>query len=405
MTALARLARTRSSRRAAAHAAAPRANALAAARAAAQAHRGRKLFGGAGQLPSICTSCARWLEANGFLRASTVRETGEYALRGGIVDLYPPGLPGPVRLDFFGDTLESIRAFDPETQRTTAQLRALDLVPMNEVQLTTETINRFRQSYIAAFRRADARRRALRGGERGPPPRGLEHWLPLLYGGMDTLFDYVDDAPLLLDHQAEDAAQRASRRRSQITTPRAATLRARPGHRQSTSRCRPTSFISRRTNSGRGSTRPPTSRVFTPFAVPEAARTSSTAAARAGRNFAPERADENVNVFEAAVAHIRALQGEGKRVIVAGWTDGSRERLGQVLAEHGLKKLEAGLVAVAGAGAARAKVALAVIGARAGLRGRRSRRHRRAGHSGRPPRPRGASASAARRISSPKSPR
>ena len=71
----------------------------------------------------------------GFLRSSTVRETGEYAMRGGIVDLFPPGMPLPIRLDFFGDTLETIRPFDPETQRSTGQLRSLDLVPMSEVQL------------------------------------------------------------------------------------------------------------------------------------------------------------------------------------------------------------------------------------------------------------------------------
>ncbi|HYA79650.1 MAG TPA: transcription-repair coupling factor, partial [Methylocystis sp.] len=62
-----------------------------------------------------------WLVANGFLRSSTVREPGEYAQRGGIVDLYAPSMPAPIRLDFFGNTLESIRSFDPETQRTTGQ--------------------------------------------------------------------------------------------------------------------------------------------------------------------------------------------------------------------------------------------------------------------------------------------
>ena len=61
------------------------------------------------------TALAMWLENNGFMRQSTVRETGEYAVRGGIIDLYAPGMPGPVRLDFFGDTLESIRSFDSET--------------------------------------------------------------------------------------------------------------------------------------------------------------------------------------------------------------------------------------------------------------------------------------------------
>ena len=111
--------------------------------------------------------------------------------RGGILDLYPPGAPAPIRLDFFGDTLESIRAFDPETQRSVGQLRALDLVPMSEAQLTTETIRRFRQGYAAEFgapRRGDALYETVSEGRRAI---GLEHWLPLFYERLDTLFDYV----------------------------------------------------------------------------------------------------------------------------------------------------------------------------------------------------------------------
>src|SRR5262249_34995168 len=92
----------------------------------------------------------RWLERKGYMRASTVREPGDYAVRGGILDLYPPGMADPVRLDFFGDTLESIRSFDPESQRTIDQLRGLDLVPVAEFQLTTETIRRFRTGYVEA---------------------------------------------------------------------------------------------------------------------------------------------------------------------------------------------------------------------------------------------------------------
>ena len=93
----------------------------------------------------------RWLDLNGFLRASTVREPGEYAVRGGIVDLFPPGTDVPVRLDFFGDSLESIRTFDPETQRTAGQLRTLELLPVAEFQLTADTIARFRKGYLARF--------------------------------------------------------------------------------------------------------------------------------------------------------------------------------------------------------------------------------------------------------------
>ncbi len=92
-----------------------------------------------------------YLQMAGYQRASTVRDTGEFAVRGGILDLFPSTLAEPIRFDFFGDTLESIRAFDPETQRSTSSLRALELVPMSEFQLTTDTIKRFRQSYIAEF--------------------------------------------------------------------------------------------------------------------------------------------------------------------------------------------------------------------------------------------------------------
>ena len=91
-----------------------------------------------------------------------MRDTGEYAVRGGILDLFAPGMPQPVRLDFFGDTLESIRAFDPETQRTTGQLRALDLVPMSEVRLDDRDDQALpRKPMWTHVRRADARRCAL----------------------------------------------------------------------------------------------------------------------------------------------------------------------------------------------------------------------------------------------------
>ena len=108
-------------------------------------------FGGARQRACAWTGVTQWLELNGFSRAATVREPGDYAVRGGILDLFAPGMAAPVRLDFFGDTLETIRSFDPETQRTTEELRALDLVPMAEFQLTTDTIRLFRTGYVAEF--------------------------------------------------------------------------------------------------------------------------------------------------------------------------------------------------------------------------------------------------------------
>src|SRR5258708_5771888 len=81
----------------------------------------------------------RWLELNGFIRSSTVREPGDYAVRGGILDLFAPGMDLPVRLDFFGDTLETIRRFDPETPRSVMGMRALGLAPAPQLQRTTDT--------------------------------------------------------------------------------------------------------------------------------------------------------------------------------------------------------------------------------------------------------------------------
>ena len=148
----------------------------------------------------------RWLELNGFVRASTVREPGDYAVRGGIIDLYPPGMAEPVRLDFFGDTLESIRSFDPESQRTTDQLRAFDLVPVAEFQLTTDTIRRFRLGYVEAFGAPapdDLLYHAVTEGRRHP---GMEHWLPLFHDRLETVFDYLPGSPVVLEPLAEDAA-------------------------------------------------------------------------------------------------------------------------------------------------------------------------------------------------------
>src|SRR6202140_5838019 len=147
-----------------------------------------------------------WLELNGFTRASTVREPGEYAVRGGILDLFPPGLDMPVRFDFFGDALETIRTFDAQTQRSETPLGTLDLVPVAEFQLITETIRRFRTGYVAEFGAAtpdDLLYEAVSEGRRYP---GMEHWLPLFHGKIETLFDYLPGTALAIEHQAEDAA-------------------------------------------------------------------------------------------------------------------------------------------------------------------------------------------------------
>ena len=94
---------------------------------------------------------AEFLEANGYGRAGTVMEPGEYAIRGGIIDIFPSGESEPVRLDLFGDTIESIRAFDPSSQRSAGKRTKLSLRPVSEVPLGKESIARFRTGWRDLF--------------------------------------------------------------------------------------------------------------------------------------------------------------------------------------------------------------------------------------------------------------
>jgi transcription-repair coupling factor (superfamily II helicase) len=273
----------------------------------------------------------RYFAVNGYARASTVSERGEFAIRGGVIDVYPPAAEEPVRLDLFGDTLESIRAFDPETQRSTKQLREIDLLPVSEALLDAEGISRFRKGYVAEFGAPgdDALYAAVsEGGRRA----GLEHWLPLFYERMATLFDYLPAGSLIgVDHQAAEArderlamiqdayeARASADRKSAYRplAPEALYLTTAEWDRELTDR---------------------TYRLFTPF-QPQGLDVVDMGA-KLGRVFAAERAQDSVNLFEATADHAKALAAAGKRVLFGSWSEGSSERLGTMLADHGLKKI------------------------------------------------------------------
>ena len=328
---------------------------------------------------------ALWLETNGYARASTVRDVGDYASRGGILDLYPPGAPNPIRLDFFGDTLESIRAFDPETQRSVGQLRSLDLVPMSEARLTTESIKRFRQLYAQEFGAptpADDLYAAVSEGRR---PIGLEHWLPLLYDHLDTVFDYVGDAPFVLDSRAEEAAAQRVAQIADAYAARRAAYSQEPG--KSDYKPLPPARLYLAGEEWKERLEASPLARLTPFELPPGAATIVDCGGRVGRTFAPERQAEGSNVFDAAVAHIKDLRKRGLNVIVAGWSDGSRERLSHVLAEHGLKSLELVSSWPQAKTARPGSLPLAVIALEQGFEAPGPRHRRRAGHFRRPPDP------------------
>ncbi|HSI39798.1 MAG TPA: transcription-repair coupling factor [Xanthobacteraceae bacterium] len=305
----------------------------------------------------------QWAEVNGFLRTPTVRDTGEYAVRGGIVDLFPPGLPAPVRLDFFGDTLESIRSFDPDTQRTATQMRALDLVPMSELQLTSETMRRFRMAYVATFGAAgpgDTLYQAVSEGRRHP---GMEHWLPLFHERLDTLFDYIGKAPLVSEPQAEDAVkERLAHIADYYEARREALDHAQPG-----APYKPLPpgqlYLSSEEWEQRRAERAGVR--LTPFALPPG-RDVIDLAGHPARSFAPERADPEGHLFDDAVAYLRE-EALSRPTVLAAWSDGSRDRLAAVLADHGLKSTARVGSREAALAVPRGTLGLAVLGLESGF--------------------------------------
>jgi len=278
------------------------------------------------------------LETSGYARAGTVTDPGQYAVRGGILDLYPPG-GQPVRLDFFGDTLESIRAFDPETQRTEARLEALNFLPMSEVALTPDVRRQFRQRYVELFGPVKGDDPLYEAISAGHQHQGMEHWLPLFHDALATLFDYLPNAVVTLDPLSDDVRKDRIEQIADHYDARAGALErkafgAPPYH--------PVPADSLFLDEGewkRLLDAAPHVIALDTFERPEDAKTNVVSfGGRQGRSFAPERQTEGSNVFDAVVAHAKKLLGDKKVVIVACWSVGARERLAALLAEHGLSE-------------------------------------------------------------------
>ncbi len=286
------------------------------------------------------------LEGLGFDRTDTVREVGEYAVRGGILDMFIPGSDAPIRLDFFGDTLESIRAFDPETQRTTKQLRSFELNSMSEVSLNATNISRFRTNYLSQFganTRDDALYQAISAGRRFA---GMEHWLPLFYDGLETLFDYIDGFTITSDHMVKEAAKE---RRDQIDDHYESRLNTLEGSKANIGASTPYKPILAddlylTTENFSGFLDREKSIKFSPYEEPETDhRQVVSLDLKQGPRWASaakNQSENRINVFDQVVKHIADQRAEDKKVLITGWSDGSLDRLIQVLGEHGLERIK-----------------------------------------------------------------
>ena len=276
---------------------------------------------------------------NGYVRTDTVREPGEFAVRGGIVDLYPAGAAQPLRLDFFGDTIESIRSFDPLTQRSTGSEPDAVLRPVSEVLLDDPAVRRFRQRYREEFGATGTDDPLYESVSAGRRYVGMEHWLPLYYERLETLFDYLSGAGLSFDHQAEEVR---AHRVDQIAEFYAARRNVGTGAARGAApvyRALPPDRLYLDEREWRAALSGRSVVQVSPFAAPEAAPDRVDAGARPARNFSAERADPRVALFEAVRDYLAAEHVSGRKTAIAAYSEGSAERLATVLRERGVSDL------------------------------------------------------------------
>lgn len=274
------------------------------------------------------------LAANGYLRTDTVRDAGEFAVRGGIVDLWPSGEPGPLRLDFFGDEIETLRRFDPNTQRTVEAVDAITLLPASEALLDEESVKRFRSRYremFGATATSDPLYQAVSDGRR---LAGMEHWLPLFEDRLATLFDHLTDAKLwVADGNAAQAIEQRFEAIADYHDNRVRAASAEPGAYRPLS---PDSLYLRRAEWEDARDRLPI-HATSGFHEPDSDRVVDLGVDPA-RDFAPERA-QSANVYQVLGEHLTREAAVGRKRIIASYSVGARERLSGLLGDHGVKSI------------------------------------------------------------------
>ncbi|TDT77815.1 transcription-repair coupling factor [Litoreibacter halocynthiae] len=277
------------------------------------------------------TALRDYLVRMGFSQSPTVMEPGDYAIRGGIIDVFPPGESGPVRLDLFGDVLDGARRFDPATQRTTEKLTRVELAPVSEIILDEAAITRFRQNYRIEFGAAGTDDPLYEAVSAGRKHQGVEHWLPFFHEKLETIFDYLPDAVVALDDQTAPAHLARWESIADQYENRTEALKSK-ARMDSVYKPVPPQLLYlddaafKKALTG--------TRVLQLAVLPQATGAGVVdAGGRIGRNFAPERQAEDRNIFSALADHVNALKDE-RAVVIASFSDGARERLHGLLSDQ-----------------------------------------------------------------------
>jgi transcription-repair coupling factor (superfamily II helicase) len=280
-------------------------------------------------------SLATLLTLNGYCRVDSVAEQGDFAVRGSLIDLFPAGSEQAIRLDFFGDDIESIRSFDPHDQRSTGTLTEFLLRPVSETPLDADSIKRFRQNYIALFGggvSADPLYQSISEARRFS---GQEHWLPLFNDRLVTLFeDYVpSDACIVMDSQVPAAATARLEMIADHYGARAEIVAADKG-----ASYKPLAADALYLGSDEWDTAVTRHKMHATSIFAATGAHVLDFEVRPARDFAPERQTalaQGGSVFDALRDFLKSRTA--KPMLLLCYSDGSRTRINGLLAEHGVK--------------------------------------------------------------------
>ncbi len=284
-----------------------------------------------------------YLGQNGYLRTDTVREQGEYAIRGGILDIYPPSETMPIRLDLFGDEVESIRTFDAATQRTEGSKDSFSLNPVTEFFMDAESIGRFRSGYREAFGAVIAGDPLYEAISEGRRYNGMDHWLPLFFEKMDTIFDYVPSTSVYMDqHVLQSVEERAAQVQDFFEARKTLQDSFKKKSKKKESDVSLTGTVYNALAPDRLYL-PPSEFMavagdaceLIPFSAPDE-KEDDAQTAKKGRDFSDIRALPDGDVFGALRTHLVHLASQNKKILIATYSEGTKDRLKGMMAHAGI---------------------------------------------------------------------
>ena len=272
----------------------------------------------------------------GFARAPVAVSRGEFAIRGGIIDVFPPGMAQPVRMDFFGDVIDGLRTYDPISQRTTGKLKNAEFSAVSEVVLNPDAISRFRTLYRSEFGNPRPGDHLYESVTEGRGFAGMEHWLPFFHAKLETLFGYLPNAAVFVDDGVQAQWEKRWETVAGLYESRVEYGRVKPKGGDYGRAVRPELFYLS-PDQGSEILKDRTVKWLYPQKLPTGLG-ALDGGGRAGKLFSVERQQESLSLLEALANYVQTTR-KSTQVVIACWTEGSRDRLKQMLTDHGVGRV------------------------------------------------------------------